>query len=174
MGSPQRALARTERAAGGGSDYHGAPVEASNAPPETAARVPTMSARFNHAAALALAFLTLACGDGVVPALDVSAPQDTTDASGPYEIRVVITDDGAIERAVLRWFVEGGGSPKPIALVREGETALWRAALPGQAAGTVVHFTVEVEDDEGHVAIAPSTKSADGTPGSFSFTVSEP
>lgn len=125
------------------------------------------------ASLLALAVALSACGRDAAPILDVLAPTTTTDEVGPYAISVVITYSGTIREAVVRWFLAGESAPRPIALVRDGESDRWTAQLPGQRAGAVVRYTIEVEDDEGRVAIAPAT-AKDGTQPVYELTVTAP
>jgi hypothetical protein len=124
---------------------------------------------------LVLGSLALAaCGAGRAPVVDVAAPADTPDTGGPYEVAVVIRTDATVKSAVVRWFVAPADAPRPLPLVRDAGTDRWTAGIPGQPAGAVIRFTVEVEDDEGHVVVAPAAPKANQPAPTFQFTVLAP
>lgn len=97
------------------------------------------------------------CSAGRAPIVDVLVPADTTDPSGPYEIVAVIRSNAPIVNARVRWFTAADAAARPITMTNEAGTDRWTAGIPGQPWGTTIRFTVEVEDDEGHVVISPET-----------------
>ncbi len=117
------------------------------------------------------ALVVVACGQGRLPTVDVLPPPDTPDTGGPYEVTAVVRTEGVITSANVRWFVSGDDAPRPLAMTHEAGTDWWSASIPGQPAGAVVRFTVEVEDDEGHLVIRPAAPKAGQAAPTYQFRV---
>lgn len=111
------------------------------------------------------------CGAGRAPSVDVLPPPDTPDTGGPYEVTAVVRSEAPIASATVRWFVAATDAPRPLRLAREAGTDRWSVGIPGQPEGAVVHFTVEVEDDEGHLVIRPAAPKLNEPAPTYQFKV---
>ncbi len=129
--------------------------------------------RARSAALVALALgLVSACGQGRAPTVDVLPPPDTPDTGGPYQVTAIIQAQSVITRAAVRWFVgDDQAAAQPLPMVHEDGTDRWTAEIPGQPAGAVVQFTVEVDDDEGHEVIRPAAATDGGNAPTYRFNV---
>lgn len=106
--------------------------------------------------AVAAVVVLSACND---PPLirSVSAPQEATVDSGPYDVRVVAaSDDGFGDARLL--IVDDDDIALALDELDAGDStgARFRGALPGRPVGTEFHFGVEVCDPAGVCARAPA------------------
>jgi len=117
-----------------------------------------------------LPIVLFACGSRP-PQVDVLPATDTADTIGPYVVTATIADDGDIVRAELFWSNGAPGAAVPATFVKDAAGTRWEASIPGQAAGTTVRYSVEVEDDEGHVIVLPVRALPGEPPSAFEFRV---
>jgi hypothetical protein len=83
------------------------------------------------------------------PTLDPAVPA----AGSAVTVSAVITDDGTVTAATLHYAV-GSGSFTSVTMTHVGTT--WSGSIPGQSAGTTVHYYLGAVDDQSHTTTLPS------------------
>ena len=92
--------------------------------------------------------LALWDGDVVPPKVELDAClADTDDLEGPYVVRADVRDDVTVNAVTLVYQVDHGTVHRR-AMSLEGDSDTWETDLPGQAAGSVVSYHVEADDNE--------------------------
>lgn len=103
--------------------------------------------------------LSVACADPFIESTTVLG--STIDTDGPYEVRTVVIGNLESDRVELFYNSVDQEPEHYLRLVMEpldadGRPAeLFRGAIPGQAAGTVIRYFVAVERDGSQVAEDP-------------------
>jgi hypothetical protein len=99
--------------------------------------------------------LLLVDGDPVPPRLAVrSAPVDTDDLAGPYDVLVWAVDDAGPVSGALAWSTPTDSGALPL---EPGADDTFTAAIPAQPPGTAVTWSVAVTDGENTALTPPAT-----------------
>lgn len=117
--------------------------------------------------------LLVGCSGDAPRIVDTTILGDTRNTRGPYEVSTIVVDDGVVDSVVLHLLVDRGGALEDFEASLRMEAAhggsVYRAQIPGQEAGTRVHYWIEARDNAGHVTTDPPAAPA----ATFSFLVGQ-
>ncbi len=106
------------------------------------------------AAVIGLLCLAIGCAGDVSPVVEVAPLADTRDPLGPYTVTARVLEHRGLERVRLYYRADDASRAEIISM-DELMDGRFEAAIPGQPAGTRIHWFVEAEDVDGNMGYAP-------------------
>jgi hypothetical protein len=82
-----------------------------------------------------------------------TALPNTTDATGPYPVSALITDDLSVEHATLHYSIDDGRTYSAVSM--SATERVYSAAIPGQPLGGEVRYYLSAKDEDGNIATDP-------------------